>query len=111
MNGETVVTVVLIVFVIGMFTDFFGLGTVIVNRGSWYTVMPDELETVMTRLHEMNAFKDSDGIPQNAVKIKAHYIDAETRYYRVKVPDWVFKYRKAKIDDETKAELLGIKLK
>lgn len=73
-------------------------------------IMPDELETVMQRLHELNAFKDSDGIPNQYVKIKAYYANSEIRYYRVHVSDWVFKYEQKKLTDQDKASMLGISL-
>ncbi len=107
---DTIIIVIAIVVVIGMFTDFYGLGSIWSNRGSWYLVKPDELETVMSNLSELNAFKDSDGISQECIKIKAYYI-YDTHYYEVKVPNWVFKYKQQRLTDEAKASMLGVKLR
>lgn len=101
-----------LIFLAGMFTNFFGLGDLWENRGSWYLIMPNELETVMANLYRMNAFADSDGIQQGSLKIKVYTTGIPGGvYYRIKIPDWVFKYQATKLDEQTKAELLGISLK
>jgi hypothetical protein len=109
MNGETVVTILLLVFVVGMFTDFFGLGSLWTNRGDWYTVKADQLEDFMRRLCNLNAFMDPDGIPQEHVKVKAFPDNyAGDMIYHVKVPHWVFKYQTEKLDQKKRFELLGL---
>lgn len=97
-----------------MFTNIFGLGDLWTNRGKWYLIIDDELDIVMKNLMKLKAFDDEFGVSQHHVKIKAYssgFTAEEGFYYMVKIPNWVFKYEKHKLDDAAKAEMLGIKLR
>lgn len=111
--NETVVTILIVVGIVAMITDIFGLGSVWHNRGSWYMVLPEELDIVLENLYRMNAFKNVDGLDSEYVKIRVHAwgSDYNEQYYRVKVPHWVFKYEASKLDDNAKAKMLGLRIK
>jgi hypothetical protein len=105
------VGVLIFIGIVAMFTDLFGLGSLWTNRGSWYTIIGDEeLQTVLDRLHTLGAFYDSDGIVDSEyVKVKVYISNREgSRYYRVKIPDWVFRYAQVKLTDEAKMKILGL---
>jgi hypothetical protein len=99
----------LIVLGVGFFTDFYGLGTMWTNRGSWYTVEADQLPIVMQKLFDLHTFDDSDGLLSGHVKIK---VSAESyagdMCYQVKVPTRVFKYLKVDMTETAKLQALGL---
>jgi len=99
----------LIALVLAFFTDFYGLGTIWQNRGSWYRVYYDEIPTVMAKLYALHAFKDSDGLLEGHIKVRVEALNYDGDVcYRVKVPNWVFKDLKCIITEEMKRETLGL---
>lgn len=111
MQSDDLVGVLIVIGIVAMLTDFFGLGSIWTNRGSWYTIVGDEeLQTVLGKLYTLGAFYDSDGIAGSEyIKVKVYISDREgSRFYRVKIPNWVFRYAEIKLTDEAKMELLGL---
>lgn len=100
----------LVVFVVGMFTNFYGLGSVWENRGEWYTILSEEeLTTVLDNLYQLKAFHDGDGLVTNEIKVKVCVIDyTGERLYKVKIPIRVFKLAKIQMTAQSKAALLGL---
>ena len=99
----------LIALGLAFFTDFYGLGTIWQNRGSWYKINYDELPIVMANLYILGAFKDSDGLLAGYAKLKVHPLNLSgSFYYEVKVPNWVFKNLEYDISEAAKLKALGL---
>jgi len=90
---------------IAVFTNFFGLGSY--QRGTWYEVSYDELDTTMKKLYALKAFNDSDGIPQEQLKVKAFVQDGQVCYL-VRVPKWIFKNVEIELTEAKRRELIGL---
>jgi hypothetical protein len=105
--SDTIGTILLLFGIGAIFTNFYGLFDLWENRGSWYTVSESKLPEVMANLSNLNAFKDSDGLDTEMIKIRASVLGS-TVYYDVKVPNRIFKYQEIKMDDEAKFKLLGL---
>lgn len=107
--NDTLVIILVLFIGAAIFTDFYGLGILWTNRGTWYTVSFEQLDTVMKNLVQLGAFQDSDSMPNNFIKVKAYRSDQfSTVHYQVKVPNWVFKYHEIKMSKDEKIRLLGI---
>jgi len=99
----------LIALGLAFFTDFYGLGTIWQNRGSWYRVYYDEIPTVMAKLYALHAFSDSDGLLAGHIKIRVGALNFDGDvYYKVKVPNWVFKNLEYTMTEDIKRETLGL---
>jgi hypothetical protein len=105
--NDTVVIILLLIVIGAMFTNFYGLFDLWDNRGSWYTVREDRLAEVMANLRNLNSFKDSDGLDNEFVKIRASVLGSSV-FYDIKVPDRIFKYQEIKLDQEAKFRMLGL---
>lgn len=105
MTLDTVVSIAFIVATAIVFTNFFGLGSY--QRGTWYKVSYDELDMVMQKLYTLKAFNDSDGIPQEQLKVKAFVQDSKVCYF-VRVPRWIFKYVEVELTEAGRRELIGL---
>lgn len=108
LTTEAIYWIVGTVLVVGFFTDFYGLGSRWTNRGNWWLIIGDEeLAKVLSNLEKLKAFQDSDGINNAHIKVQVFSMPDE-RHYRVKIPNWIFKYEQVKLTKRNKAEMLGL---
>jgi len=84
---ETLIVVLGIILVIGLFTNGFGIFDR-TYKGRWVKVRSEALPEITKRLQAANAFLDSDGMHQE-LEMSISY-EFEKMVYRVKIPEHVF---------------------